>query len=75
MTDVGEEGGLGPVEFSQLLSPLPLLFVGMGVGNGRGDVTGQEVEKPSIPVVEDEARTDADHDEAGGLNLSRLCHR
>ena len=48
VADVGEEGGLGPVEFGQRLGPLPLLLVGPGVGDGGGDLAGQQVEEPLV---------------------------
>ncbi len=48
---VAEEGGLGPVEFGQRLGPLPFFFVSPGVGDGGGDLTGQQVHEALVPVI------------------------
>ena len=52
VADVGEERGLGAVQLGQRLGPPPLLLVGAGVGDGGGDVAGQQVEEPPVVVVE-----------------------
>ena len=65
VADVGEEGGLGPVEFGQRLGPLPLLLVGPGVGDGGGDLAGQQVEEAPVAVVEHQPGADPGHDEPG----------
>ena len=45
VADVGEEGGLGAVDLGQRLGAPALLFVGLGVGDRRGDLAGDEVEE------------------------------
>ena len=48
---VGEERGLGAVELGERLGPAALLFVGAGVGDRRGDLPRDQIEKPSIGDV------------------------
>ena len=59
VADVAEEGRLGAVELGQRLGARALLLVGLGVGQGRGDLPGDEVEEGAVLVVEGPARTDA----------------
>ena len=75
VADVGEEGGLGPIELGQLLGPAALLLVGPCVGDGGGHLPGQQVEEAPIPLVERPAGADARDDEPGQLPLPRPRHR
>ena len=45
VADVGEERGLGAVDLGQRLGAPALLLVGLGVGDRRGDLAGDEVEE------------------------------
>ena len=64
-----EEGGLGAVELGQRLGAPPLLLVAPGVGDGGGDLDGDELEEAAVLVVERAARADAGDQHAGGLRL------
>ena len=61
--DVGEEGGLRPVELREGLGPLLLLLVGPGVGDGGGDLAGHQLEEATVLVVEPQPRADAGHEQ------------
>src|SRR5690349_3577130 len=52
MTDIAEEGGLGPVQFGQCLRALALLFIGTSIGNGAGNLCLHQIEEVTIVVVE-----------------------
>ncbi len=52
MADVREESRLGAVELGQGLDPAPLLLVGVGVGDGGGDLAGHQPEETAIVLVE-----------------------
>ena len=58
VADVAEKGRLGPVQLGQRLRAAPRLFVGLGVGQGRGDLPGDEVVEGAVLGVEGPARTD-----------------
>ena len=60
---VGEEGGLRPVELREGLCPLLLLLVGPGVGDGGGDLAGDQLEEATVLVVEPQPRADAGHEQ------------
>ena len=52
VADVGEERGLGPVEFGQRLGPLLLGLVAACAAHSRSDVTGHQLDEAAIAVVE-----------------------
>ena len=52
MADVGEERGLGPVEFSQLLNTLLLGAVAACAAHPRSDVPSHEFDEGAVAVVE-----------------------
>ena len=52
VADVGEERGLGPVEFGQLLGPLLLALVAPRTTYTRGDVPGYQLDEAAVGVVE-----------------------
>ena len=52
VADVAEEGGLGPVELGERLGAPALLLVGARVGDGGGDVAGDQIEEAPVVVVE-----------------------
>ncbi len=57
--DVREERGLGAVDFGQRLGAFALLFVCAGVGDGGGDLPGDQIEEAAIIVIERQARADS----------------
>ena len=63
VADVGEEGGLGPVDRRQRLGPLAGLLVGSGVADRGGDLGGRQIEERAIVVIEPQPRADAGDEE------------
>ena len=62
--DVGEEGGLGPVDLRQGLGAGLGLLVGACGGHGRGHVARRQVEEGAVALVQTTARIDP-RDEVG----------
>src|ERR1041385_6038108 len=48
MTDVGEEGGFGPVNFGQSLSPFLFFLIGPGICNCRGNLRRDKIQEATI---------------------------
>jgi len=59
VTDVRKELGLRTVDLRKRLSALAFFFVRPGIRYGRCQVSGDEIEKAAIRVVERTARIDA----------------
>ena len=57
---IGEERGLGPVDLGQSLRPATIGLFLLGVGDGRRELRGDEIEEPPITVIERAARGHAD---------------
>ncbi len=70
MADVGEERRLRPVDLGQGLGPPALSFIGFGIGDGRCDLSGDEIEKARIVVVEQAEGVEAGDDEARPARLA-----
>ena len=43
VADIGEERGLGAIDFGQRFGAAALLLIGLGVGDRRGDLAGDQV--------------------------------
>ena len=65
MAHVGEERGLGAIDFRQRFGAAALLLVGFGVGDGGGDLARDEIHKAGIIVVEQPERIETGDEEAG----------
>ena len=68
---IGSPVGVSGHSETHLDSP-PFLLARGGVGHGRRDVTGEELEKYSVVVVERVSRVDAEHHDAGQKVRARL---
>ena len=74
VADVGEEGGLGAVQLGQRLDPATLFLVGVGAGDRRADLAGDEVDELGVAVVEQPVGAEADHEVARASRLARGWH-
>ena len=52
MADVAEERRLRAVELGQRLGAPPLLLVGVGVGETRGDLADEQADEAAIRLVD-----------------------
>ncbi|PWW22492.1 hypothetical protein JD79_01646 [Geodermatophilus normandii] len=79
MADVGEEGGLGAVELGERLGAGALGGVGARVGDGAGDLRGQQLVEGPVLLVQRAVGTDADQQRpdrlASGAARQRQRHR
>ena len=66
MADVGEEGGLGPVQLGQRLGAPPLVFVRAGVGDGGGHTRSEQVVEVPVCLVHRQAGADPGDEDCGG---------
>ena len=77
--NVGEEGGLGAVEFRERFRPLALRLIGARVRNCRGDLPGDELEEALVLRVQHVSRTHPGHKDArelmGDVRLDGHSHR
>ncbi|MCX4585967.1 hypothetical protein [Streptomyces sp. NBC_01481] len=73
MADVGEEGGLGPVQLGQRLRPPALLVVGERGRQRPGHGGGEHLQKVPVGPGRREAGVDAHHQDA--LHLARAVQR
>ena len=64
VADIGEEGGLGPVQRGELLSPLPGRLQRGGVRDRRGDLSGHQPGEGPVLRVERAGGIEADHQES-----------
>src|SRR5690606_34635549 len=71
VADIGEEGGLGAVELGERYRPTARGLVGIGSGNGRGDVAGRETEETAIALVEQAVGIEAGDEDARPPGLAR----
>src|SRR6516162_6672136 len=60
VTDIGEENGLGAVDFSQCLRPSALLLVGPRIGDAGCDLRRDQFKKSTVQLIEPETGADAD---------------
>jgi hypothetical protein len=72
---VAEERGLGPVELRERFSALDLLFIGLEVGDARGDLPGGEAQKSAIAVVEEPITVQADDQKSTMTGLAGAGYR
>ena len=64
VTDIGEEGRLGSIDLGQRLGAAAFLLIGLGVGDGRRDLTRHQPEEASIVLVEQSEGIEADDQNA-----------
>ncbi len=74
VADVGEEGGLGAVEFGQRLDPAALLLIGIGAGDRRRDLAGRQLQELPVRIVEQPVGAEAHDQEARPPGLARRRH-
>jgi hypothetical protein len=70
VADVGEEGGLGAVDFGEGLGALTLFLIRASVGDGGGDAGDDQIEEGAVGVVEGEARADAGDESTDGVSAT-----
>ncbi|OMQ15849.1 hypothetical protein A7K94_0206590 [Modestobacter sp. VKM Ac-2676] len=75
MADVGEEGGLRPVQLGQRLRPPPLGLEGPGVAQRGGDLPGGQLQEGAVLLVEGEVRADPGDQDADPLLTRRTAQR
>ena len=74
VADVGEERGLGAIEFRERLGAPPLFLIGMGVADRRADLPGDQIEEAAIAVVEEAKRIEAGDQDARVRRLAAGQH-
>ncbi len=70
VADVGEEGGLGPIELGQGLYPPALFLIGVGVGDRSRDLTGHQAQEGPVGPVEQPVGIEADHKHSGAASVA-----
>jgi hypothetical protein len=70
VANVRKECRFCPVDFRQRLGSPPLLFIGLGVRDCRGDLPGHEVKKAGVVVIEKAERVEAGNQKAGSAGLA-----
>ncbi len=73
--DVGEEGGLDPVQLGERLDPAPLVLVGLRVHHRARDLGDDQREKSLVAVVVEPVGIEPRHEDAGLDALARRCQR
>jgi hypothetical protein len=67
MADIGEEDGFRPVYLRECFGTFTLVLIGLGVGDGAGDLRSHEMQEIVVVLVKLQARIDADHEKTGGI--------
>ena len=65
VADVGEERGLGAIDFGQRFGATALLLVGLRVGDAGGDLAGDESEEAAVALVVQPVRIQPGDEDAG----------
>src|SRR5690348_6791388 len=65
MADIGEEGGLGTVNFGERFGALAFLLKCPRICNGCSNLPGHELQKALVLVVKYEARAETDNQKPG----------
>ncbi len=73
--DVGEEGGLHPVQLGERLDPLPLVLVGLRVHHRARDLGDDQVEEALVAVVVEPVGIEPGDEDAGAGAFARRRER
>ena len=71
---IGKESGFGAVDFGQRFRAAAFRFVGSGVPDSRGNLTGQQIDKTGVGAVVAPVWIRADDKESGWLLLPLLLN-
>src|SRR5690348_2918479 len=75
MRYVREERGFGAIEFRERFGSFALLLISLSVGDGRGNVSGNQLQETLIGVVIPAKRVQAGDEDAGAPRRPRRCDR
>ena len=70
VADIGEERGLGAVDLGERVGASAFLLVGLGIGNGCTDRSGDEIEKAGIFVVVEPVWIETGNEHAGASGVA-----